>query len=365
MYYRRELPVSSGVYRPLATRRYVMMTMGGFWPVLQALPDGRLGVVTRDGDFHIGERGRLVWVTSPDGGESWSHASVISADGPDNRNPAFGVTAGGALLVCFIKADNYANGNYDQNRECGGCTPLYISRSDDGGATWSKGALLEGQGRELLSGAVMNGPDRPQRYYSPFGKMVTLPDGTVIMGYYVSQGEGPGRSAAFVTRSRDDGRTWVDTVAIAEDCGEAAICHLGEGRLIAMLRRERLYQADSDDGGYTWSEPHPVTDEMEFPGDVIKLRDGRLLLTYGRREPPYGIQGMISHDEGKTWDTDNRLLLVGDSGTHDCGYPSSVQREDGVIVTVYYASDVISEQYNRRRMGFHGAAILYRPEDLP
>ncbi len=55
----------------------------------------------------------------------------------------------------------------------------------------------------------------------------------------------------------------------------------------------------------------------------------------------------------------------GEGGTHDCGYPSSVQGEDGTIVTVYYASDVISEQYNRRRMGFYGAAILYRPEDLP
>jgi len=210
----------------------------------------------------------------------------------------------------------------------------------------------------------MTGPDDPHCFYSPFGKMVTLPDGTVLLSYYVSYSE-TRKSAAFVARSRDDGRTWVDTATIAEDGGEVALCHLGEGRLIAMLRRERLYQADSDDGGYTWSEPRPVTDEMEFPGDVIKLRDGRLLLTYGRREPPYGIQGMISHDEGKTWDTDNKLLLVGDSGTHDCGYPCSVQREDGTIVTVYYASDVISEQYKRRRMGFHGSAILYRPEDLP
>ena len=111
MHFKKTLPVSSGIYKPLDVRRFVMMTMGGYWPVIQALPNGNLGVVTRDGDFHIGERGRLVFVTSSDGGESWSHASVISADGPDNRNPAFGISTNGTLLAAFIKADKYVDGN--------------------------------------------------------------------------------------------------------------------------------------------------------------------------------------------------------------------------------------------------------------
>ena len=34
MYYRRQLPIMSGVYRSLPTRRFVMMTMGGYWPVI-------------------------------------------------------------------------------------------------------------------------------------------------------------------------------------------------------------------------------------------------------------------------------------------------------------------------------------------
>ena len=198
MYYRRELPVSSGVYHPLETRRYVMMTMGGFWPVIQKLPDGRLGVVTRDGDFHIGERGRLVFVTSPDGGESWSHATVISSDGPDNRNPAFGVTADGTLLAAFIKADKYTEGVYDPEKE--GDPNLYLSRSSDGGATWSKGEPLEWPGPELRS----NGG-------SPFGKMVTLPDGTILMTYSTE--------GTCVIRSRDGGLTWTNPVKIVEGLG--------------------------------------------------------------------------------------------------------------------------------------------------
>ena len=55
MYYRRPLHNLSGVLRPLPTQRYMMMTMGGYWPVIDKLHNGHLGVVTRDSDFHVGE----------------------------------------------------------------------------------------------------------------------------------------------------------------------------------------------------------------------------------------------------------------------------------------------------------------------
>jgi hypothetical protein len=126
------------------------------------------------------------------------------------------------------------------------------------------------------------------------------------------------------------------------------------------IGEQRLCQADSDDMGYTWSTPRPITDDQEFPGDVIRLQDGRLLLTYGRRVPPFGVQGMLSSDDGKTWDTGHKLLLVGDVGQRDCGYPSSAQMDDGAIVTVYYAWSILGEP----RMGVYGGALLYRAEDL-
>jgi hypothetical protein len=43
---------------PLETRRFVMMTIGGYWPVILKLPNGDPGVVTGDGVFQGGERGR-------------------------------------------------------------------------------------------------------------------------------------------------------------------------------------------------------------------------------------------------------------------------------------------------------------------
>ena len=114
-----------------------------------------------------------------------------------------------------------------------------------------------------------------------------------------------------------------------------------------------------------------MTARYEYPGDVVRLQDGRLLLTFGHREPPHGVQGMLSRDEGRTWDGDRRLFLVGNA-TYDYGYPKSVQREDGTIVTVYYAENLPSSpadwtgwQSRKRRMTVHAAALHYRPEDLP
>jgi hypothetical protein len=85
-----------------------------------------------------------------------------------------------------------------------------------------------------------------------------------------------------------------------------------------------------------------------------RLADGRLLLTFGRRiEGRFGIAARFSNDEGKTWGPP--LTLINDLLTRDCGYPSSVQRPDGTIVTAYYASGVASHQR------YHMGVALWNP----
>ena len=324
-----------------------MMTMGGYWPVIQKLSNGHLGVATRDSDFHIGERGRLVFVHSPDGGESWSHSIVISQEGSDNRNPAFGVSSIGTLLISFIKQVHYTDGILDMEGRMP--IPLYVARSEDQGQTWTTElAKVGGQGEFIVR--------------SPYGKMITRSDGGIMMHYYCDGVTG------FIT-SHDDGRTWSGPTVIADGgFNETGLCDLGDGKFLAVFRSDEegaLWQAHSDDDGATWSEPVQLTEPTEHPCDVIKLADGRVLLTYGRRTTPFGILGLVSHDDGRTWDENNRLLLVADAG-NDLGYPSNIQRDDGAIVTVYYSDQLI---IRRRRspeiLGIHGAAVIYRPEDLP
>jgi hypothetical protein len=51
----------------------------------------------------------------------------------------------------------------------------------------------------------------------------------------------------------------------------------------------------------------------------------------------YGIRARLSKDGGHTWG--DEIILRNDGGGRDLGYPRSVQRADGKVVTVYYLWD--------------------------
>jgi hypothetical protein len=84
--------------------------------------------------------------------------------------------------------------------------------------------------------------------------------------------------------------------------------------------------------------PAAVADTGEGnPASLIRLRDGRVCLTYGHRAEPFGIRARLSQDDGRTWGPE--IALRSDGGGRDIGYPRSVHRPDGKVVTVYYFHD--------------------------
>jgi hypothetical protein len=101
----------------------------------------------------------------------------------------------------------------------------------------------------------------------------------------------------------------------------------------------------STDRGETWG-PIIKTPVWGKPAHLLPVRDGRLVMTYGYRRPPYGVRACLSRDFGKTWDMDNEIIIRMDGGTPegqprkvgntDLGYPVSVQLDDDRIFTVYY-----------------------------
>ncbi len=111
----------------------------------------------------------------------------------------------------------------------------------------------------------------------------------------------------------------------------------------------------SDDNGRSWTQmnqPVPDTGRGGNPPMLIRLADGRLCLTYGVRTPPFGMRAKISEDGGTTWGPE--VVLTDNAGSHDLGYPRSIQRADGSVVTVYYTND---------RLGGEGylAATIWTP----
>jgi hypothetical protein len=96
----------------------------------------------------------------------------------------------------------------------------------------------------------------------------------------------------------------------------------------------------SFDDGKTWAlEKANTINNYGNPPHLIVLKDGRFALTYGHRSPPRGIRARLSGDKGKTWGPE--IVLRDDGDVWDLGYPRTVQRADGLIVTVYYFNDKV------------------------
>ncbi len=314
-------------------QRIVAVRGGGYFPVLIELNDGSLGAVVRGGAPHIGIGGRLDWISSKDGGRTWAQPQVIVDSKWDDRNPAVGQMKDGTLVVAYAEAQTYnEKGEWDRSA---GEYKLFYVLSTDNGATW-------GPKRELYGGPIRSG--------SPFGRIALLEDGTALMALYgkadpawVGPPALPEEADALsgIVRSRDNGRTWGDfSLVTATGHNELQPLPLGRGRLLAMLRTygdAHIARCFSDDAGYSWSAPLPVTEGAQHPPDVCRLRSGRLLLTYGNRRQPLGVGAVISTDGGGTWLYDQRAMLAWTCLNADCGYPSTVQLRDDTIVTLYYA----------------------------
>jgi hypothetical protein len=155
-------------------------------------------------------------------------------------------------------------------------------------------------------------------------------------------------------RTSDGGKTWQQVSWIGEQPkkGGYAIMpstvRLSESELFTYIRRRSDADAPekrwwiepfrSLDNGKTWKlEEANSIDNAGNPAAMIKLKDGRLALTYGYRRAPFGIRAKLSSDGGRSWSKE--IILREDGANWDLGYPRTVQREDGKLVTVYYFND--------------------------
>ncbi len=103
--------------------------------------------------------------------------------------------------------------------------------------------------------------------------------------------------------------------------------------------RHTLEGYRSRDGGSTWSETGVVAADTGRgnPASLVHLRDGRLCCIYGYRAEPFGMRATLSRDEGATWSASQPVR--DGAADWDLGYPRSVVRADGRVVSVYYFND--------------------------
>jgi sialidase-1 len=149
-----------------------------------------------------------------------------------------------------------------------------------------------------------------------------------------------------VCESADDGKTWRWLSEITARPGDSVVqyheLHAVEaagGKIVVQIRNENpqnnreTLQCESADGGRTWTVPHTIG-VWGLPSHLLRLRDGRLLMSYGYRRPPFGNQARVSTDGGKAWS--EAMTISDDAASSDLGYPSTVELADGSLVTIWY-----------------------------
>ncbi len=316
------------------------------WPTLTRRRDGELWLVWSGGrEEHVCPFGQVVAMTSRDNGATWTWPRVLLDGAIDDRDAGLLETAKGTLLVttftslayapileAAVKAGKWpaerlarwqaAHGRLDaeaRTKELG----QWMLRSTDSGKTWSP-----------RYDCIVNSPHGPTQ----------LRDGRLL--YAGKELWTSGRVG--VCESADDGQTWRWLGEIptrkgddAKDYHELYAIEAKDGTVLVQIRNHNkvnsgeTLQCESTDGGKTWSEPHPIG-VWGLPSHLLRLRDGRLLMTYGHRRSPLGNQARLSEDNGRTWS--EAMILSGDGVSGDLGYPSTVQIDDGSLVTVWYES---------------------------
>ena len=205
----------------------------------------------------------------------------------------------------------------------------FVHRSTDAGRSWETVRLSI----EPYRGA-----------FSPKGA-VELPGGEVLLALG-SHAHDP-LAAIVVLRSPDGGRTWSGPTEVARVPGlvfsEPTSVGLGAARVAVFAREETtgyVYRSVSDDAGRTWEAPVRLS-LWGYPQHALRLADGRLLLVYGVRRPPFAIRASLSEDDGATWSPEVTIRgdLVDSRRGLNLGYPSVLEDRPGELFVAYYAED--------------------------
>jgi hypothetical protein len=323
-------PIAAAELEAVNAKHIVAIENVCAWPNLTPMPDGTIIAIIHNQPSHGGMAGEIECWASTDG-DRWEKRGNPAPHGPNTvrMNHAAGLAGNGDLIVLCSGWTNEKQPQRPKQRPFrDDILRSWVSISSDGGKTWTQTkkfpARETGWSEHIPFGDIVVAKDGSLRASTYQGKFVDETKSTKISSW---------RSWQF--RSDDHGKTWQKGQIIGPRHNETSLFHAGGARWLAAARIDAVELFASEDDGLTWKGPQRVTKRNEINGHITRLRGGRLLLSYGNRvKGQFGVLARLSSDEGKTWGSPIRLARTLGS---DCGYPSSVQRADGRIVTAYYA----------------------------
>ena len=220
--------------------------------------------------------------------------------------------------------DDWAQSMYTWAR---GYHGLYVHLSHDGGHLFDHTTRID-------TGNFRDG-------YTRTG-IIELSDGRAA--YVAQEHHPPTNRYTYIVFSSDSGISWSPPSVVRDDAprlrfGEPDIAEVAPGEILCVLRESsttrHLFTCRSTDNGETWSSPEE-TPIFGHPGQLLVLRDGRLLCTYGSREAPFGIRACLSEDGGRHWLLEDEIIVRDDLPNGDLGYPTTIEYAPDKLFVCYY-----------------------------
>ena len=177
-----------------------------------------------------------------------------------------------------------------------------------------------------------------------------------------------GHARGAIAFSEDEGRTWSEPLEVPQWDGvnEVSMCRARNGDIVGACRTvvpeqyklevdhyEGLGVSISKDSGYTWSELDMLYHWGRHQTALIVLAGGDIVMTYVVRKgytpdsdglPRFGVEAVVSRDNGRSWDLDHRYVLdtwkgfTTQKGREWYGAPlntSTVLLPDGSMLTAF------------------------------
>jgi hypothetical protein len=324
------------------------------WPTVARRSNGVLWVSWSGGrDGHVCPMGQVRAMTSKDDGATWTYPRVLLDSPIDDRDSGVMETAKGTLLVTTFTSLAY-EADLAKSRIYlpDGKGPAMRPMKPEIIARWlaAQNRLTAEERKAELGEWVLRSTDGGLNFSARISSIVNSPHGPLQLKdgriLYVGKQLWAKEHRIGAAESKDDGLTWTWLSEIpgrpgddvASKYHELHAVETDDGRIVAQIRHEGkvdtnwTLQTESADGGKTWTIPRSIT--FGIPSQLQKLRDGRLLMTYGHRRKPFGNQARVSTDHGRTWS--EPMIVSGDGTAGDLGYPSTVELADGTLLTVWY-----------------------------
>ena len=282
---------------------YLIFRIPAIWTApnkpLLAFAEGRVGQRRARGNIDIVLRRSL------DGGQTWQPLQIV-ADLADDfcGNPCIVQdSTTGRLWLAFTRSPSAAT---EEEIVAGtaAATQVWITHSDDDGATWSKPRDISAAGRKPTWGWYGTGPGLGLFLGNTQKHRLLIPAYHTIGGMYRTH----------CLYSDDHGETWQLGEVAADNTSEPQVVVLGNGSLLMNARTiagkgEQRTLVTSTDWGQTWQPAKEVTALVEnhCQGCLYRcFRSGSqdqfdLIFTQPSIRKRAEVHAWLSADEGKSW----------------------------------------------------------------